>query len=164
MHELDHLLANAEEYSVSFDRSKLALSPKLRLVILSCMDSRVDIFGLFGLREGDAHVIRNAGGAATDDVVRSIAVSQRAMGTDKIFVVHHTDCGAQGLDVEAFVQRLHEEVGSRPSWDGAGFEDRGANVERTVAYLRRSPFLKPNTLIRGFLYDVATGVLEPHEP
>ncbi len=129
-------------------------------MVLACMDSRIDVFGLFGLREGDAHVVRNAGGAATDDVIRSIAISQRAMGTDKIFIVHHTDCGMMKLDVESFVLELDEELGSRPAWDGVGFEDRGANVERTVAHLRKSPFLKPDTLIRAFMYNVTTGALD----
>ena len=157
---LDHLLMNAEAYSRSFDRSELELAPRLGLVILACMDSRIDIFGLFGLREGDAHVIRNAGGAATDDVVRSIVISQRSMRTDKIFVVHHTNCGMLGLEMDSFLRGIEYDTGLRPDWDGAGFEDSGADVERTIAHLRKSPFLKPDTLIRGFMYDVSTGALE----
>ncbi len=159
---LESVVRNAFGYRDRFDGAGRPLSPRLGLAVLTCMDSRIDVFAVLGLEVGDAHVVRNAGGAATDDAIRSLAISQRAIGTREILVMHHTDCGMTKIDMEAFVGELEIETGERPRWLAEGFADLGANVVRSVGVLRRSPFLLPGTPIRGILYDVATGlVTEP---
>ena len=162
MAALEPVIDHAFNYRERFDGAGLPLTPRLKLAVLTCMDSRIDVFDILGLQVGDAHVIRNAGGAATDDAIRSLAISQRVIGTEEILVMHHSDCGMLKLKMEDFVSELESETGYRPSWLDEGFSDLGADVARSVAVLRRSPFLRPGTPIRGVFYDVATGrVTEP---
>ncbi len=159
MSSTEGLLANARTYEASFDKGGLALRPKLKLTILACMDSRMNIFEMFGLKEGDAHVIRNAGGAATDDAIRSIVISQRMMGTNEIVVVHHTDCGMLTFQPEKFVKDIEGEVGMRPNWAIEAFSDTGADVKQTLIRLQANPFIANKSSIRGFVYDVFSGRL-----
>ena len=162
MTALDTVIHSGLHYRDRIHQVGLPLAPRLKLAVLTCMDSRIDVFAVLGLQVGDAHVVRNAGGAATDDAIRSLAISQRAIGTKEILVMHHTDCGMTKINMEDFVGELESETGERPRWLAEGFADLGANVVRSVGVLRRSPFLLPGTPIRGILYDVATGlVTEP---
>lgn len=153
------LLANARKYQASFDKGDLALQPKLGLTVLACMDPRMNIFDIFGLKEGDAHVIRNAGGAATEDAMRSIVISQRMMGTKEIIVVHHTNCGMLTFKPEEFLREIEAEVGMRPTWAVEGFSDIRADVRQTVVRLKSNPFIPDRSNIRGFVYDVFSGSL-----
>ena len=160
---IEKVLANAEVYSKKFDKWDLPLRPRLKLAVLVCMDSRIDIFGIFGLKEGDAHVIRNAGGAADDDAVRSIMISQHLMGTEEIIVVHHTNCGMEKFEPVTFMREIEQSTGHRPNWDERNLGDLGANVVRTVELLRNNPLIPHRHAIRGFLYDVYTGTLTEPE-
>jgi carbonic anhydrase len=155
----DELLRNAEGYARAFDKGDLPLTPARRLAILACMDSRMDLFGLLGLKEGDAHMLRNAGGLVTDDAIRSLAISQRSMGTREIMLIHHTDCGMLNYDDEAFKRAILEETGSRPGWPPESFPDAYEDVRQSVARIRATPFIPHRDSVRGFVYDVRTGEL-----
>jgi carbonic anhydrase len=156
---IDELLANATEYQAAFTGGDRAAPPVLRVTVLSCMDARVDPFSLLGLRPGDAHVLRNAGGVVTADVRRSLAVSQRKLGTTEVMVIKHTTCGMLGLDDEELLAELEADVGSRPDWTPHGFTDLDDSVRRSVAVLRADPFLPHRDQVRGFVYDVGDGSL-----
>ena len=156
----DDLLKNAESYAKAFDRGHLPLPPAKHVAILACMDARLNVFGLLGLQEGDAHVIRNAGGVVTDGEFRSIAISQRLLGTKEIILIHHTDCGMLTFSDEEFHRQLHEETGVEPGWDAEAFADLEIDVRKAVARLEASPFIPEKGSIRGFVYDVHTGRLE----
>ena len=156
----DELLANAENYAKTFDRGDLPLPPAKQVAVLACMDARLNVFGLLGLEEGDAHVIRNAGGVVTDDEIRSIAISQRLLGTKEVILIHHTDCGMLTFSDEDFHRQLHEETGVEPAWDAEAFEDLEIDVRKSVARLLDSPFIPEKGSIRGFVYDVHTGRLD----
>jgi carbonic anhydrase len=136
-----------------------ARSPRRHLLIVSCMDSRIDMFDLFGLAVGDAHILRNAGGVVTDDMIRSIAISQRKLGTREIVLVHHTDCGMQTITEDGFKRELEAETGVRPEWAVESFSDPAADVRQSMERLRRSPFLLASDQLRGFVYDVDSGEL-----
>jgi carbonic anhydrase len=130
--------------------------PSRRLAIVTCMDCRLDVFGALGLKDGEAHVLRNAGGVVTDDVIRSLAISQRRLGTREVMLVHHTDCGMEKLDEEEFRAELREAAGAEPGFAIESFPDVEANVRESVLRVRRSPFLPHRDAVRGFVYDVAT--------
>ena len=156
--EFDRLLAENERYAESFDRSALTAAPLRRLAIVACMDARFEVDAALGLRTGEAHVIRNAGGLATDDVIRSLIVSQRLLGTDEIFVVGHTGCGLLGADDDSLRKRLATETGEPVEIGFGSFDDLDASVRASVERLRTHPWLKRGP-IHGLVFDVATGRL-----
>lgn len=160
MTQTDRLVANAATYPErSGHDGTRPVRPALELTIVSCMDSRIDLFALFGLAVGDAHVVRNAGGIITDDVVRSVAVSQRFLGTREIVLVHHTNCGLHGLDDEKLAAELEAETGQRPAWRAGGFADPYDDVRRSIERIQADPFI-PSKQVRGFVFDVTTGKLD----
>lgn len=154
----DELLESAERYAAGFDKGGLPMPPARHIAVVACMDARLNPYGLFGLQEGDAHVVRNAGGVVSDDVIRSLAISQRLLGTREIVLVHHTDCGMLTFTDEEFVAGLEAETGSRPTWTPQAFTDVAEDVRRSAARIAASPFI-PVKDVRGFVYDVATGRL-----
>ncbi len=156
----EDLLKNAENYAKTFDRGDLPLPPARHVAVLACMDARLNVFGLLDLQEGDAHVIRNAGGVVTDDEIRSIAISQRLLGTKEVILIHHTDCGMLTFNDEDFRRQLHEETGVEPEWDAESFTDLEIDVRKAIARIRDSPFIPEKGSIRGFVYDVHTGRLD----
>jgi carbonic anhydrase len=156
----DDLLRNAESYAETFDRGDLPLPPAKHVAILACMDARLNVYGLLGLQEGDAHVIRNAGGVVTDDEIRSLAISQRLLATKEIVLIHHTDCGMLTFSDEDFHRQLLEETGVEPGWDAEAFSDLAVDVRESIARIRDSPFIPEKGSIRGFVYDVHTGRLD----
>jgi len=155
----DDLLANAEQYAASFDKGDLPLPPARNIAILACMDARLNPYGLLGLSEGDAHVIRNAGGVVTDDEIRSLAISQRLLGTKEIILIHHTDCGMLTFTDDEFKNSIQEEVGIKPEWAAEAFSDLDADVRQSLARIQASPFIPLKDNVRGFIYDVHTGTL-----
>ena len=154
----DDLLHNAEAYAARFDDGDLASPPRRRVAIVACMDARLDPAALLGLREGDAHVIRNAGGVVTDDAIRSLAISQRKLGTEEIILIHHTDCGMLTFTDEDFREALAQEVGVRPPWAVETFRDLDGDVRESIARIEASPFI-PHKNVRGFVYQVEDGAL-----
>ena len=155
MSVVDHLVHANLGYAASFPGAR-PRRPKLRLAVLACMDSRLDLFGALGLGIGDAHLIRNAGGIPTDDALRSLALSQRALGTREIVVIHHTDCGMDGFDDEAFRRELEAESGARPPWRVDGFTDLYEDTRRSVQTVRECPWIPRRDEVRGLVFDVAT--------
>ena len=155
----DALIANNEQYVRDFADHGLSLRPQRQLCVVACMDSRMDIFQMLGLAHGDAHVIRNAGGVVTDDVVRSLVLSQRLLGTREIILIHHTNCGLQTVTEDAFKAELEAEVGIRPWWALECFTDPYADVRQSINRLQHSPFVRHKDHIRGFVYDVEDGRL-----
>ena len=158
---IDELVANNAAYVQQFSDKDLSLRPRRRLAIVACMDSRMDIFEMFGLAHGDAHVIRNAGGVVTDDVIRSLVISQRSLGTREIVLVHHTNCGLQSVLEDQFKAEIEAETGIRPWWALESFVDPFANVRQCIKRLELSPFIAHKDHISGFVYDVETGVVVP---
>ena len=156
---VDELLARNASYAADFDDHDLAVAPRRKLAIVACMDSRMAIFGILGLEHGDAHIIRNAGGVITDDVIRSLCVSQRALGTREILLLHHTNCGLQNVSDDDFKARLEQETGIKPWWSLESFVDPYTDVAQSIRRLQLSPFIAHKDHIRGFVYDVETGVL-----
>ena len=163
MSAIDHLLHANAQYAASFPGPR-PLRPKLRLAVISCMDSRLDLFGALGLEIGDAHLIRNAGGLPTPDVLRSLALSQRALGTREVVLLHHTDCGMHGFDDTAFRARLAEESGQEPPWDVPGFTDIRAKMRESLATVRQCPWIPHRDDVRGFVFDVTTARIDEVEP
>ena len=159
MSENDDLIRNAAAYAAGFDRGRLERPPRRRLAVVTCMDARINLFSLLGLREGDAHIIRNAGGVITEDEIRSLAISQRLMGTREIIVMHHTDCGMQYFSDEEFRQELEAETGVAVPWDTEAFTDIDLDVRKSVTRIRESPFIPHRDQVRGFVYEVETGLL-----
>jgi carbonic anhydrase len=156
----DELIANNAKYVETFDTRPLAVQPRRQLAVVACMDSRMDIFQMFGLAHGEAHIIRNAGGVVTDDVIRSLVVSQRLLGTREIILVHHTDCGMQRLVGDTLKDEIEEETGIRPGWSTESFRDPYKSVRQSIRRLQVSPFLPHKDHIRGFVYRVEDGYLE----
>ncbi|HEY3828376.1 MAG TPA: carbonic anhydrase [Solirubrobacteraceae bacterium] len=154
----DALLANAETYAASFEKGALPLPPARKVAVLACMDARLNPYGLLGLQEGDAHVIRNAGGVVTDDEIRSLAISQRLLGTEEIILIHHTDCGMLTFTDDEFKRSIQEEVGIKPAWAAEAFADLDEDVRQSIARIHSSPFI-PHKNVRGFVYDVHNGTL-----
>ena len=155
----DELVANAERYAEEFDRGSLALPPAKRVAVLACMDARLNPYGLLGLSEGDAHVIRNAGGVVTDDEIRSLSISQRLLGTEEIILIHHTDCGMLTFSDDDFRRQIQEETGVKPEWAVETFDDLEQDVRQSIARIKNSPFIPRKDQIRGFVYDVKSGQL-----
>ena len=155
----DELLKNADVYAAEFAKADLPVPPSKRVAIVACMDARVNPYGIFGLTEGDAHVIRNAGGAVTDDAIRSLAISQRLRGTEEIILVHHTDCGMLTFTDEAFARQIQDDTGIRPPWAAEAFSDLDQDVRQSMARIQASPFIPKKSATRGFVFDVETGRL-----
>jgi carbonic anhydrase len=155
----EDLLRNADRYATGFDKGDLPVPPAKRTAIVACMDARVNLYGIFGLSEGDAHIIRNAGGAVTDDAIRSLAISQRLLGTEDIILVHHTDCGMLTFTDEGFARQIQQDTGIRPPWAAEAFSDLDEDVRQSIARIKASPFVPKKDAVRGFVYDVKTGAL-----
>jgi carbonic anhydrase len=155
----DELLQNAESYASSFDKGDLPLPPGKKIAVLACMDARLNPYGLLGLNEGDAHVIRNAGGVVTDDEIRSLAISQRLLGTEEIVLIHHTDCGMLTFTDDDFKKSVQDEVGIKPEWAAESFDDLDTDVRQSIARIKASPFIPKKDSVRGFVYEVETGKL-----
>jgi carbonic anhydrase len=155
---IDELIENNARYAEGFT-GLAAAAPAKRVAIVACMDARLDIYRLLGLQIGEAHVLRNAGGVVTEDVIRSLAISQRLLGTREIAVIHHSECGLLDFDDDAFKQRIVEETGAVAPWPSQSLTDLEADVRASVETLRASPFLAETSLIRGFVAEVATGRL-----
>jgi carbonic anhydrase len=159
MSATDDLLAHAARHAQGFDDGGLPRSPGKGVAIVACMDTRLSLHDLLGLRVGDAHEIRNAGGVVTDVELRALAISQRKMGTSEIVLIHHTDCGILGFSDDDFGSRLEAETGLRPTWPAAAFDDLEENLRESIARIKASPFIPHTESVRGFVYDVKTGVL-----
>jgi carbonic anhydrase len=155
----DQLLENAARYAEAFDHGDLPLPPATRVAVLACMDARLDPYALLGLSEGDAHVIRNAGGVVTDDEIRSLSISQRLLGTEEIILIHHTDCGMLTFKDDAFREAIQEETGIKPEWAAEAFDNLEDDVRQSIARIKSSPFIPKKDHVRGFVYDVKTGRL-----
>jgi carbonic anhydrase len=155
----DELLRNAEAYAASFEKGDLPLPPARKVAVVACMDARLNPYGLLGLSEGDAHVIRNAGGVVTDDEIRSLAISQRLLGTEEILLIHHTDCGMLTFTDDEFKRAVQDEVGIKPEWAAESFTDLDEDVRQSLARIQASPFIPRKESVRGFVYDVHTGGL-----
>jgi carbonic anhydrase len=156
----DELLQNAEQYAAGFDKGDLPLPPAKHVAVLACMDARLNPYGILGLQEGDAHVIRNAGGVVTDDEIRSLAISQRLLGTDEIILIHHTDCGMLTFTDDEFRAQVQADTGIKPNWSCETFADLEEDVRQSIARIKNSPFIPRKDSVRGFVYDVATGRLD----
>jgi carbonic anhydrase len=159
MSSTDELLKNNESYAEGFDKGDLPLPPAKKVAVVACMDARLDPSAILGLSEGDAHVIRNAGGVVTDDVMRSLAISQHLLGTEEIVLIHHTGCGMLTFTDEDFAGKMEQEAGQRPEWDARAFADLEADVRASIAALRESPFIPKDKSVRGFVYEVESGRL-----
>ncbi|MEA2347667.1 MAG: carbonic anhydrase [Thermoleophilaceae bacterium] len=159
MGSIDDLLKNAERYAEDFPHGDLRRPPVRKLAVVACMDSRLNPNNLLGLREGDAHIIRNAGGIIAEDEIRSLAISQHLMGTEAIILLHHTDCGMLTFDDEEFATKLEAEAGQRPTWEGQAFTDLEEDMRESLSRVRTSPFIPHRDQVRGFIYEVETGVL-----
>ncbi|MDO8362332.1 MAG: carbonic anhydrase [Actinomycetota bacterium] len=155
----DELLLHNDHYVQHYADADLALRPRRQLAIVACMDSRMDIFQMLGLEHGEAHIIRNAGGVVTDDVIRSLVLSQRLLGTREIILVHHTNCGLQAITEDAFKAEIEAEVGIKPWWALECFTDPYTDTRQSINRLQHSPFVLHKDHIRGFVYDVADGRL-----
>ena len=154
----DELLANNATYAADFT-GPLPLPPAKHVAVLACMDARLNVYAILGLAEGDAHVIRNAGGVATDDEIRSLAISPRLLGTREIILIHHTDCGMLTFTDDGFKAAIQAETGIKPAWSAEAFPDLDADVRQSVARIKASPFIPHTDQVRGFVFDVATGKL-----
>ena len=159
MSTTDELLKNNEAYAASFDKGDLPLPPGRKIAVLACMDARLDPARVLGLDEGDAHVIRNAGGVVSDDAIRSLAISQHLLGTEEIVLLHHTDCGMLTFSDNEFAERLESETGRGGGWDAQAFEDLDIDVRDSLRRIRESPFIPRTDRVRGFVYEVETGRL-----
>jgi carbonic anhydrase len=159
MSATDELLRNAEAYASSFDKGDLQTAPAKKVAVVACMDARLNPYGLLGLQEGDAHVIRNAGGVVTDDGIRSLAISQRLLGTEEIVLIHHTGCGMLTFTDDDFKRSVEEETGIKPEWAVETFSDLDGDVRQSIARIKASPFIPKKDSVRGFVYEVETGRL-----
>jgi carbonic anhydrase len=162
---IDDLVANNRDFASALPTRHLDVRPSRRLAIVTCMDSRLNVFAALGLRDGEAHVLRNAGGVITDDVIRSLAVSQRRLGTREVMLMHHNDCGMQTLSDDGFRAELQAATGIAPAFAIESFSDLDADVRQSILRVRRSDFLQHRDRVRGFVYDVDTHLLrEIHVP
>jgi carbonic anhydrase len=155
----DELLRNNAAYAESFDKGDLPLPPARGVAVVACMDARLDVHKILGLEEGDAHIIRNAGGVITDDEIRSLAISQRLLGTREIILIHHTDCGMLTFTDEELKAQIHEEVGMKPHFSMESFSDLEEDVRQSMRRLQANPFIPHTESVRGFIYEVETGRL-----
>ena len=154
----DELLANNARYAESFT-GPLPLPPSRHVAVVACMDARLDVYRILGLKDGEAHVIRNAGGVVTDDEIRSLAISQRLLGTTEIILIHHTDCGMLTFTDDDFKRSIQDETGIKPAWAAEAFGDLDEDVRQSLRRIETSPFVTATTSLRGFVFDVATGLL-----
>jgi carbonic anhydrase len=162
---IDELVAANLRFAEAFDGARINVRPNRRMAIVTCMDSRMDMFAMLGLGNGEAHVIRNAGGVVTDDVIRSLCLSQRRLGTREIVLIHHTHCGLMQVKTDDFFAELEAAVGVRPRWALEAFTDPFAEIRQNIQRLHNTPFVEHTDHIRGFVYDVETGLLsEVHPP
>jgi carbonic anhydrase len=155
----DQLLENNARYAESFDKGGLALPPSRKLAVIACMDARLDVHRILGLEEGEAHVFRNAGGVVTDDAIRSLAISQRLLGTEEVILIHHTDCGMLTFSDDQVKADIEADTGIRPAFALEAFPDAERDVRQSIARIQASPFVPRKDAVRGFVYDVATGRL-----
>jgi carbonic anhydrase len=155
----DDLLRNAQAYAASFDKGQLPMPPARQVAVVACMDARLNPYGLLGLSEGDAHVIRNAGGVVTEDVIRSLTISQRLLGTREIILIHHTDCGMLTFKDDDVKAQIQADTGLRPPFALEAFADVEEDVRQSMARIAASPFVPHKSQVRGFVYDVESGRL-----
>ena len=155
----DDLLTNNQAYAAQFS-GPLPLPPSKHVAVLACMDARLDVHRVLGLNEGEAHVIRNAGGVVTEDEIRSLAISQRLLGTKEIILIHHTDCGMLTFTDDDFRRQVQQDTGIKPEWAAESFDDLEEDVRQSIARIKSSPFIPNKDNIRGFVYDVKTGRLD----
>lgn len=160
---VDQILAANREYAARLPE-EVPVRPRRELAVVTCMDARLDVFAALGLQPGDAHVIRNAGGLVTDDVIRSLCLSQRLLGTRTIVLVGHTDCGLEGISDDGFAADLMADTGHRPDWTAGGFDRVEQAIQASMRRLQASPFLADQNRVAGFVYDVDTGQLRPTGP
>jgi carbonic anhydrase len=154
----DEYLANNAAYAASFD-GPLPLTPSRNIAVVACMDARLNVYAILGIGDGESHVIRNAGGVVTDDEIRSLAISQRLLGTKEIILIHHTDCGMLTFTDDDFKRAIQDETGIKPEWAAESFDDPEVDVRQSIARIKASPFVVHKDAIRGFVFDVATGKL-----
>ncbi|NMM84250.1 carbonate dehydratase [Rhodococcus sp. SRB_17] len=159
----DDYLQNNAAYAEQFS-GPLPLPPSKHVAVLACMDARLDVFRMLGIKEGESHVIRNAGGVVTDDEIRSLAISQRLLGTTEIILIHHTDCGMLTFTDDAFKRSIQDETGIKPNWSAESFPDVEEDVRQSLRRIESSPFITATTSLRGFVFDVATGKLNEVTP
>jgi carbonic anhydrase len=152
-------LANNAKYASNFN-GPLPMPPSKHVAVLACMDARLDVYRLLGLNEGEAHVIRNAGGVVTDDAIRSLAISQRLLGTQEVILIHHTDCGMLTFTDDDFKRAIQDETGVKPSWAAEAFPNLEEDVRQSLRRIENSPFLTKHVSLRGFVFDVASGKLD----
>ena len=155
----DELLSNNEKYAAGFDKADMPAPPRRKVAIVACMDARVVPTEILGLGAGDAHVIRNAGGVITDDEIRSLSISQHALGTEEILLIHHTDCGLLKITDDEFKDKLERSTGQRPEWHSGAFQDLETSVRDSIGQVVESPFIPRTDSVRGFVYEVETGRL-----
>jgi carbonic anhydrase len=154
----DQYLENNKQYAANF-QGPLPLPPKNQIAVLACMDARINVYAALGIQEGESHVIRNAGGVVTDDEIRSLAISQRLLGTKEIILIHHTDCGMLTFSDDGFKKSIQDETGIKPEWAAEAFSDLDEDVRQSIARIKQSPFIPHTDQVRGFIFDVATGLL-----
>jgi carbonic anhydrase len=159
----DELLGHNDDYASDFDKGDLPMPPGKKVAVLACMDARLDPARVLGLEEGDAHVIRNAGGVVSEDAVRSLVISQRLLGTEEIVLIHHTDCGMLTFDDNSVKDRIQADTGLRPNFALEAFSDVDADVQQSIARIQASPFIPKKDQVRGFVYEVETGKLREIE-
>jgi carbonic anhydrase len=164
MSVIDEFVKNNEAFAEGFDKGDLPLPPAKKVAVVACMDARLNPYPILGLSIGDAHVIRNAGGVITDDVTRSLCISQRFLGTREIVLLHHTDCGLQQVDEDEFKRGLEAEVGVKPAWALETFNDPFLDTQQSIRRIQMSPFVLHKDDVRGFVYDVDTGQLHEVQP
>ena len=158
MSATEDYLANNARHAQTFS-GPLPLPPSAHLAVVACMDARLNVYAILGLNEGEAHVIRNAGGVVTDDQIRSLAISQRLLGTREIILIHHTDCGMLTFTDDTFKRSIQDDTGIKPAWSAEAFPDLDEDVRQSIARIKASPFIPHTGAIRGFVFDVATGKL-----
>jgi carbonic anhydrase len=159
MSATDEALRNNQAYAREFDKGQLPLPPAKKLAVVACMDARLHVSKLLGLKEGDAHIIRNAGGAITDDAIRSLAISQRLLATEEVILIHHTDCGMLTFTDDNVKAQIQKETGIRPPFALEAFSNLEEDVRQSIARIKASPFIARKDRVRGFVYDVKTGAL-----
>ena len=160
MSATDEYLRNNAVYAERFNGPLLPLLPSKGTAVVACMDARLNIYAILGLGEGESHVIRNAGGVVTDDEIRSLAISQRLLGTTEIILIHHTDCGMLSFTDDQFKRDIQRDTGIKPSWSAEAFPDLEEDVRQSIARIKASPFVPHKESVRGFVFDVATGRLD----
>ena len=158
MSAVDDYVRNNEEYARAYVGGEPS-QPARHVAVVACMDARLNVYGILGLKEGEAHVIRNAGGVVTSDEIRSLAISQRLLGTTEVILIHHTDCGMLTFTDDSFKRSVQDETGIKPDWAAEAFTDLGEDVRQSIARIKASPFIPHKEAVRGFVFDVATGKL-----